>query len=746
MEKNSKIYVAGHRGMVGSAIVRELKRQGYTNIVTRTHAELDLIHQADVEKFFAEEKPEYVFLAAAKVGGIGARIEMPADFMYENIMIAMNVIHAAWKNNCKKLLFISSACIYPKIAPQPLKENALLTSEIDSNNEPYSLAKIAGVKYCQYLNSLEGTRFLAVVPNNLYGINDNYHPTHSNVLPSFIRRFHEAKIRNKPSVTCWGDGTPRRDFIYTDDFANLCLFLMDNCDGKYIINAGTGKDISIKELAKIVADVVGYKGEILWDTSKPNGTVLRVLDISETAKLGWTYKTELRDGIKLAYEDFLSRNSVNKAEDKKPYREITSCRVCGSKDLSDVFNLGEQYLTGTFTKDKNRQPDKGPLTLSFCKDCGLLQLKQSYSLEEMYGYNYGYRSGLNAGMVKHLQNKIHKLEVLAELKPEDLVLDIGSNDGTSLNSYTISCERVGIDPTSEKFKMYYKEGVKHIPEFFSETVFRKHYGDRKAKIVTSIAMFYDLESPINFAKDVASILSEDGIWHFEQSYMPFMLEKLSYDTICHEHLEFYSLKVIQKILSTAGMKIVDIELNDINGGSFAITACKEKASYTVNREIINLLSEKELNMNLSSAEPYIDFANRAEKHRTELMALLNDLVKNNAKIFGYGASTKGNVLLQYCGITTKQIPYIVEVNEDKFGAFTPGTNIPIISESEGMALKPDYYFVLPWHFREGILRRETVFLKAGGKFIFPLPKIEIVGIEDINISLTPPPPNHKTLL
>ncbi len=307
MEKDSKIYVAGHRGMVGSAIVRELKRQGYENILTRTHAELYLTRQAEVEKFFSEEKPEYVFLAAAKVGGIGANSASPADFMYENILIEMNVIHAAWKNSCRKLEFLGSSCIYPKFAPQPMKEDYLLTSALEPTNEAYALAKISGLKYCEYLNRQYATDFISVMPTNLYGVNDNYHPTRSHVLPALIRRFHEAKIKNLPSVTCWGDGSPLREFLYVDDLANLCVFLMNNYSGNETVNAGAGKEISIKALAELVAEVVGYDGKIFWDTSKPNGTPRKLLDVSKAAALGWTYKTELRDGIKITYEDFLKQ-------------------------------------------------------------------------------------------------------------------------------------------------------------------------------------------------------------------------------------------------------------------------------------------------------------------------------------------------------------------------------------------------------------------------------------------------------
>ena len=305
MEKESKIYVAGHNGMVGSAIVKELKKQGYNNIITRSHKELDLCKQDDVEDFFENEKPEYVFLAAAKVGGIIANQEALADFMYENMMIEMNVIHSAWKNACKKLEFLGSSCIYPRMAKQPMKESYLLTSELEKTNEAYALAKISGLKYCEYLNKQYGTNYISLMPTNLYGPNDNYHPTHSHVIPALIRRFHEAKQNEDKSVTCWGDGSPLREFLYVDDLANLCVFLMNNYSGNETVNAGTGKEISIKELTELVDKIVGYNGEILWDTSKPNGTPRKLLDISKTKKLGWKYKIELEDGIKYAYEDFL---------------------------------------------------------------------------------------------------------------------------------------------------------------------------------------------------------------------------------------------------------------------------------------------------------------------------------------------------------------------------------------------------------------------------------------------------------
>ena len=307
MDKESKIYVAGHRGMVGSAIVRELQQQGYSNIITRTHAELDLCRQEAVEAFFSAERPEYVFLAAAKVGGIGANSAMPADFMYMNMMLEMNVIHAAWQYGCRKLEFLGSSCIYPRMAPQPMTEQCLLTSSLEQTNEAYALAKISGLKYCEYLNRQYHTDYISVMPTNLYGPNDNYHPENSHVLPALIRRLHEAKVARAASVVCWGDGSPLREFLYVDDLANLCVFLMNNYSGNETVNAGTGKELSIKELAEMVARVVGYEGRIEWDTSRPNGTPRKLLDVSKAARLGWTYKTELEDGIRLAYKDYMSR-------------------------------------------------------------------------------------------------------------------------------------------------------------------------------------------------------------------------------------------------------------------------------------------------------------------------------------------------------------------------------------------------------------------------------------------------------
>ena len=302
MNKDSKIYVAGHRGLVGAALCRKLEAEGYRNLVVRTSKELDLTRQSDVDAFFARERPEYVFLAAAKVGGILANDTYRADFIYKNIMIEADVIHASWRNGVKKLLFLGSSCIYPKFCPQPMKEEYLLTGELEPTNEPYAVAKIAGIKMCQAYDEQYQTNFISVMPTNLYGPFDNFNLETSHVLPALIRKFHESKMENHSSVTIWGTGTPRREFLYIDDLADACVFLMENYDGSDILNIGVGEDISITDLSMLVREITGYKGDIAYDGSKPDGTPRKLLDVSRLHSLGWKAKTGLREGIKKTYE------------------------------------------------------------------------------------------------------------------------------------------------------------------------------------------------------------------------------------------------------------------------------------------------------------------------------------------------------------------------------------------------------------------------------------------------------------
>ena len=409
-----------------------------------------------------------------------------------------------------------------------------------------------------------------------------------------------------------------------------------------------------------------------------------------------------------------------------PYRRIDRCRISGSRNLLSVLSLGYQDLTGVFPKSVDELITKGPLELVWCSESGLLQLAHSYNADEMYGQNYGYRSGLNGSMVRHLTAKIRMLEQAYGVQPGDTVLDIGSNDSTSLRAYTKSgLKRIGIDPTGQKFKSYYPDDITLVPDFFTAEVYRKT-GHSSPKIITSLAMFYDLDDPIGFARDIRTILSEDGVWHFEQSYMPSMLRLCSYDTICHEHIEYYSFGVVQRIADAADLKIIDVQFNAVNGGSFAVTAAPKSSAHRSNSPITNWLLEQEDRMGLGTPRPFRDFEERVYRHRADLIRLVHSINADGKKIVGLGASTKGNVMLQFCGFTAKDIPCIGELNEEKFGRLTPGSHIPIVSEAEARAMKPDYFLVLPWHFKEGIVAREANFIASGGKMIFPLPEIEIV--------------------
>lgn len=409
------------------------------------------------------------------------------------------------------------------------------------------------------------------------------------------------------------------------------------------------------------------------------------------------------------------------------YYEIESCRVCENRNLELVLELGQQALTGVFPKPNDPATPTGPLELVFCPDCKLVQLKHTYDPTKMYGENYGYRSGLNRSMVDHLTLKAQYLTHLTKLKSGDWVLDIGSNDGTLLGAYSLQgLYKVGIDPTSGKFRQYYQAGTKLVEDFFSVENYRKVAHENQATLVTSISMLYDLDSPVDFARGIYDILADDGVWHFEQSYLPTMLRMNSFDTVCHEHLEYYSLHSLQEILKRSKMKVLDVTFNDINGGSLAVTACRESSSRQPNTSLVEWVLKFEKELGVDTAVPLIEFAKRIGLRSRLLTDLLERLAAEGKTVLGYGASTKGNVTLQYAGITPDLLRAIAEVNSDKFGHITPMTRIPIISEEEARSMKPDYFLVLPWHLRNDILPREHDFLREGGKFIFPLPEPEIV--------------------
>lgn len=412
--------------------------------------------------------------------------------------------------------------------------------------------------------------------------------------------------------------------------------------------------------------------------------------------------------------------------------KISKCRICGNETLFPVVNLGVQQLTGVFPKTKDIQLTSGPLELVKCTVknsdcCGLVQLLHSYNANEMYGNNYGYRSGLNRSMVDHLASLVREIEEIADPGPGDIIVDIGSNDGTLLKSFIQNGSTlIGIDPTSAKFREYYPEHIRYIPDFFSADKILDVTSGKKAKIITSVAMFYDLEDPCSFAREVCQVLDEEGLWVLEQSYVLSMIENNSYDTICHEHKEYYALKQVDWLLRHSGFKITDLSLNESNGGSIRITAAKntsKRLCYTSKLEQF-LLKEKKLES--ESHKVWDEFQRMILTHKSNIMRLLTSIRDEGKLVIGYGASTKGNVILQYCGITKDLLPFIAEVNEDKFGSFTPNTMIPIIPESQARSMKPDYFFVLPWHFKDSILKKEQLTREQGTKFIFPLPELLVI--------------------
>ncbi|WP_269390315.1 class I SAM-dependent methyltransferase [Hoeflea alexandrii] len=408
-------------------------------------------------------------------------------------------------------------------------------------------------------------------------------------------------------------------------------------------------------------------------------------------------------------------------------RMISRCRICGNEHLAPILDLGEQVMSGIFPRSEAEQVDTGPLQLVKCTGkpeevCGLVQLAHTFDLEAMYGERYGYRSGLNASMVKHLHAKVGYIQETAPLRAGDLIVDIGSNDGTTLSAYPADLyDLVGVDPTGRKFASYYKPHIRLIPDFFSAETLRRHLGERRARVITSFSMFYDLEAPAEFMHEVIQMLEDDGIWVLEQSYLPTMLARNSYDTVCHEHLEYYALAQIKWMTDRAGAKIIDVSFNDVNGGSFSLTVARKEAPQPEFYGLSAIL-EHETALGLDGLAPFRAFADRVEKSRDALREFFQMARQKGAYVGALGASTKGNVLLQYCGVTTDDIAAVGEVNEDKFGAFTPGTLIPIIPESELLKRNPDYLIVLPWHFKQFFDNAPHL---AGLKLVYPLPEIQI---------------------
>jgi NDP-4-keto-2,6-dideoxyhexose 3-C-methyltransferase len=408
--------------------------------------------------------------------------------------------------------------------------------------------------------------------------------------------------------------------------------------------------------------------------------------------------------------------------------ECTECRICGNRSLVPVLDLGVQALTGIFPRPGEAVPS-APLELVKCghDGCGLVQLRHTADLSLMYGIHYGYRSSIRPFMVNHLNGKVDQLTGMVDLDRGDLVLDIGSNDSTLLRRYPANgITRVGIDPTGEKWREYYPEDVDLIPDFFSKAVFAERHGGRKAKIVTSIAMFYDLPDPLGFMADVRDILADDGVWMIEMSYVVSLLEIPAYDAVCHEHLEYYGFRQIEWMAERVGLTVSTADITDVNGGSLCVTLVKDPAKHKIDTAGIERIRRREADLELDTMRPYEVFARRTREHRDQLRAFLDDSRAAGKSTLGYGASTKGNVILQYCGIGTGDLPCIGEVSAEKHGCVTPGTGIPIVSEEEAKARRPDQLLVLPWVHRGGFVEREQEFLAGGGNLVFPLPSVSVV--------------------
>lgn len=407
--------------------------------------------------------------------------------------------------------------------------------------------------------------------------------------------------------------------------------------------------------------------------------------------------------------------------------KLKNCRSCYSKKLVKVFELGNQKFSGIFPKNINQKKvPSGNLSMIHCRKCSLLQLEETFDPNLMYGNNYGYMSSLNSSMLKHLYQKSLDLKKISDLSRGDIIIDIGSNDGSFLKFFSNKYNLVGIDPTIKKLGKFYRKDITKFPTFFSKEFVEKKF-NKKIKLVTSISMFYDLDNPIKFAEDIYDILDTNGLWHLEQSYMPMMLKNNSYDTICHEHLEYYSLKSIKYIFDKVGFKIVDLNFNEINGGSFALTVAKKSnTKHQEAKKLVEWLIKKEELYNYNSISTLKSFFNNVEKHKKIFRDLLLNLKDMKKKVIGYGASTKGNIILQYCNINSSLVPYIGEVNKFKYNRYTPGSKIKIISEKKARDLNPDYLLVLPWHFKNFIIQKEKKILKKNTKLIFPLPDIDII--------------------
>ncbi len=715
----------------------------------------DLTDSSSIEKVLMNVKPSEIYNLGAQ-SHVGVSFDVPENTANVIALGTLRMLEAIRKI-CPNAKFYqaSSSEMFGKVAESPQTEKTLFHPR-----SPYGCAKVFAYNITINYREAYGLHTSNGILFNHEGERRGESFVTRKITSSLARI--KMKLQKKMSL---GNLDTKRDWGYAKDYVRaMWLILQQDEPDDYVI--GTGENHSVREFLEQTAEFLGLNiksngekgvdekyldenGNIIVDIDpqyfRPS-EVENLLANPEKAKikLGWEPQIKFKELVKLMVEHDLKlaqdekylqeKNSQTFISEK--IKEITKCRICGNSSLIPIIDLGLQPLSGRFPSQQEPDPLKSPLQLVKCNDsqnnnaCGLLQLKHTVEQNEMYGETYGYRSGLNKTMTSHLNGIANIAENLVELNPGDAVLDIGSSDGVLLKAYKKQgIEKIGIDPAAKKFLSHYTENIKLIVDFFSAEKFRLMQPYKKPKVITSIAMFYDLEQPMNFVKDIKQILHEDGIWICEQSYMPHMLKANAFDTICQEHLEYYSLRQIERMLEKCGLKVFDIEFNDINGASFRVYICHNENPRKTNIEKLNNVRNTEAQLELNTSKPYDEFKQRVEKIKQQVCDFLKSEKAKNKKIHIYGASTKGNVLLHYFNIGKEIIDAAADRNFDKWGKRTPGTNIPIVSEQESRNQKPDYYLVLPWHFKKEFIEREQEFLKKGGKFIFPLPEPEIISID-----------------
>lgn len=764
--KSKKILVTGGAGFLGHHVVQKLISRGVPegNIFVPRSSDYDLRKRGDCEKVVIGR--DVVVHLAAKVGGIGYNQAKPGELFYDNVSMGAHMLDVAYRAGCEKILMLATVCSYPKFAPVPFKEKDLWNGYPEETNAPYGLAKKSLIVGAQAYRKQYCFNAITLLPVNLYGPRDSFDILKSHVIPALIKKVYDAKKEGSKSINVWGTGRATREFLYVEDAAEGIVFALEKYDKLDPVNLGSGREISIKDLVELIAKMMDFSGEILWDNTKPDGQPRRMLDVTRAEReFGFRAKTNFSEGLKKTIDwyvesqkgvlglgmDASKQAAATKTKPEKTPQErgffaeniktVEACRVCGNKNLEPILSLGNIYVSDFLGLEDEGSAMIAPLDLVLCDadrgGCGLLQLKHTVSHESLYR-NYWYRSGINKTMTDELAGITKAARKIVSLKDGDSVIDIGSNDGTLLRSYDADkLSTVGFEPARNIVEKYGRKGItKVINNFFNYPEWEKEFGRQKAKIITAIAMFYDLEEPNTFVGDVKKCLDDDGVFIIQTSYLPYVIERNAFDGICHEHLEIYSLFSLEGLLGRHGLEVFDLELRDINEGSIRVYVRHMGGGKSIRvpdeaGARVKEMRQKEKLMRLHGGKIYQNFVSKIEDLKNKAVGFIKSEVASGKKVYVYGASTKGNTLLQYYGLDVNMIPAAAERNPDKWGRRTVGTNIPIISEEQARKDKPDYFFVLPWHFIKEFVEREKEYLKGGGKFIVPLPEFKIIGGEDV---------------